>query len=292
MEHDKLLCFPIHAAGRWWRSSTSSTAAPMAGRSLLKACDERLGLTQRLIDSMDDRRQPGKVQHVIGDLVRQRLHAIAYGHPDGNDASQLGSGPIHKLLCGRDPLGGEELASQPTLSRFESAVDRSDLYRMGSALADTVIERQRRRLRRKVRGITIDPDPTDDPTHGAQQRAFFNGHWDTWCYLPVAGFLSFNVEPEQYLFAYVLHPGNVTASIGAIGILSRLLPRLRAGRLMGTARRVSRQTGETAHLYSKCRYAAKTRCEPRDNPRFVVTNLKHSPRHLYEAIYCARGAGP
>jgi len=29
--------------------------------------------------------------------------------------------------------------------------------------------------------------------------------------------------------------------------------------------------------------------EPKDNPRFVVTNLAHSPRHLYEAIYCARG---
>ncbi|MCC7464205.1 MAG: transposase [Gammaproteobacteria bacterium] len=29
--------------------------------------------------------------------------------------------------------------------------------------------------------------------------------------------------------------------------------------------------------------------EPKDNPRFVVTNLPHSPRHLYEAIYCARG---
>ncbi len=29
--------------------------------------------------------------------------------------------------------------------------------------------------------------------------------------------------------------------------------------------------------------------EPKDNPRFVVTHLKHSPRHLYEAIYCARG---
>jgi hypothetical protein len=29
--------------------------------------------------------------------------------------------------------------------------------------------------------------------------------------------------------------------------------------------------------------------EPKNNPRFVVTNLRHSPRHLYEAINCARG---
>ena len=29
--------------------------------------------------------------------------------------------------------------------------------------------------------------------------------------------------------------------------------------------------------------------EPRDNPRFVVTNLRQTPRFLYERIYCARG---
>ena len=29
--------------------------------------------------------------------------------------------------------------------------------------------------------------------------------------------------------------------------------------------------------------------EPRDNPRFVVTNLRQTPRFIYEKIYCARG---
>jgi hypothetical protein len=321
------------------------------GAILLAACDERLSLSARLIDSIDDRRQSGKIRHAIGDLLRQRLYAIACGYPDGNDAGRLGSDPIQKLLCGRDPLRGEDLASQPTLSRFENAVTRAELYRMGVALAETVIERHRRRLKRKAKRITIDLDPTDDPTHGAQQLTFFNGHYDSWCYLPVAGFLTFNEEPEQYLFAYVLRPGNVGAGVGAIGILSRLLPRLRAAfprarlrirldggfaaagmfafceregleyviaigknkvlerraaRLMGTARRLSRESGETAHLYSETRYAAGTwnqrrrvviKAEvvrhpgrkPKDNPRFVVTNLKQSPRHLYEAIYCARG---
>ncbi len=67
---------------------------------------------------------------------------------------------------------------------------------MGIALADTVIERHRRRLKRKAKRITIDLDPTDDPTHGAQQLTFFNGHYDTWCYLPVAGFLTFVCEPR------------------------------------------------------------------------------------------------
>jgi hypothetical protein len=325
-------------------------ASSDGGAILLQACDRRLGLTAALIGAIDDRRQSGKIRHAIGDLVRQRLYAIGCGYPDANDASRLGSDPIHKLLCDRDPAKGEELASQPTLSRFENSVDRADLYRMGIALADAVIERHRRRLKRKAKRITIDLDPTDDPTHGAQQLTFFNGHYDSWCYLPVAGFLTFNEEPEQYLFAYVLRPGNAGASVGALGILSRLLPRLRAAfprarlrvrldggfaapqifafleregveyavamgknkvlerraaRLMGTARRRSRESGETEHLYKECRYAAGTWTQrrrvvikaevvrhpgrkPKNNPRFVVTNLKQSPRHLYEVIYCAR----
>lgn len=326
-------------------------ASSDGGSVLLRACDQRVGLTEALIGGIRDRRQSGKIRHAIAELVRQRLYAIACGYPDGNDAGRLGSDPIQKLLCGRDPIEGEELASQPTLSRFENSVDRADLYRMGVALAESVIERHRRRLKRKVKRITIDLDPTDDPTHGAQQLTFFNGHYDSWCYLPVAGFLTFNEEPDQYLCAYVLRPGNANAGLGAIGILARLLPRLRAAfprarlrvrldggfaaaemfafceregleyviamgknkvlerraaRLMGTARRRSRQSGQTEHLYGETRYAAGTwdhrrrvlikaevvrhpGREPKDNPRFVVTNLEHSPRYLYEAIYCARG---
>jgi hypothetical protein len=119
------------------------------------------------------------------------------------------------------------LASQPTLSRFENALGPKALMRMGCALADTVVERHRRRLRGRVKRITVELDPTDDPTHGAQQLTFFNGHYDTWCYLPVAGFVQFDEEPEQYLFAYLLRPGNASAKLGAIGLLRRIVTRLR-----------------------------------------------------------------
>ena len=320
------------------------------GAILLKACDAALGLSKRLAVCLIDRRQAGKVEHSVRDLLRQRLFGIACGYEDGNDAARLASDPIHKLLLERDALTG--VASQPTLSRFENSARRAELYRMGEALAECVIERHQRRLgRRRCKHITVDLDPTDDPTHGAQQLTFFNGHYDTWCYLPVAGFLTFNREPEQYLFSYVLRPGNAPASRGALGILRRLLERLRAAfprarilvrldggfaageifeflerqrcdyvvamaknkrltaraaRLMGTARRLARRRGKTAHVYGQTHYAArrwkiKRRViikaevvrhlgrEPKMNPRFVVTNLKGSPRRLYEKVYCARG---
>ena len=75
----------------------------------------------------------------------------------------------------RDPVG-RRLASQPTLSRFENAVNGCALYRMADELATRVIERHRRRLDGRARCITIDLDPTDDPTHGAQQYTL-----SVWC---------------------------------------------------------------------------------------------------------------
>lgn len=323
------------------------------GAVLLKAADHRLGLSERLAGCIEDQRQQGKVRHTIHELFSQRMYAIACGYPDGNDAARLSDDPIHRLLAGGKTTDKAALASQPTLSRFDNAVGVASLYRMGVALAHSVVERHRRRLgRRKVKHVRIDLDPTDDPTHGSQQLAFFNGHYDSWCYLPMAGFLTFNREPDQYLFCYVLRAGNAPAKQGAQGILERIIEQVRANfpkarievrldggfagpellnfleeqdvdfligiaenkvlkrrarRLMGRARRLSRIRNETANVFGETRYAAKSwkECKrrvlikaevvradgklPKDNARFVVTNLKKTPRHLYKRVYCGRG---
>lgn len=268
-------------------------------------------------------------------------------------AARLASDPVHRLLSRGHSSAEAMLASQSTLSRFENAADRASLYQMSVALAACVIERHRRRLgKRKVRHVRIDLDPTDDPTHGAQQLSFFNGHYDSWCYLPMAGFLTFNGEPDQYLFCYVLRPGNAPARAGAIGILSRIIERVReafpkarilvrldggfagpallnflddsdvdylvgmaenkvlarrARQRMGRARRLSRRRNQTANVFGETRYAARSwkkrtrrvliKAEvvrapgksPKDNARFVVTNLRQSPRYLYKRVYCGRG---
>src|SRR5258705_539623 len=134
----------------------------------------------------------------------------------------------HSLYsASHDPIAGPALASQPTLSRFENAVGRRTLIAMGHVLADTVIEHHRRRLKGRATRITIDLDPTDDPTHGQQEFTFFNGHYDTWCYLPVVATVTFNDEAAQFAVAAVLRPGNAPASLGARGLLRRLLGKLR-----------------------------------------------------------------
>ena len=321
------------------------------GALLLKAVDEELGLSRRLAGCIEDRRQTGKIQHEIEELFRQRVFGIACGYADANDAARIGEDPIHKLLAGRDPVAGEALASQPTLSRFENRVRRGDLFRMGEALADLVIDRHRRRLRGKARRITIDMDPTDDPTHGQQELAFYNSHYQGWCYLPMVANVSFGEESEQYLVAAVLRPGNAHGSKGAVAILRRLVAKLRAAfpkarlrvrldggfatpeifdfledegleylvamaknqrlepqgaRLLARARAQAKRTGKSTAYFGETRYAARKwkrgkrrviyKAEvvclagrsPRDNLRFVVTNLPHRPESVY-ALYRQRG---
>src|ERR1700674_4871667 len=322
------------------------------GVLLLKAADRHYGLVAGLASCLRDERQSVKMDHSLRELVAQRVFSIACGYPDANDSARLSEDPIHKLLLDRDPVEGRDLASQPTLSRFENGVGVKELYRSGEYLAESVIRRHAKRLRHRAYRVTIDLDPTDDPTHGAQQLSFFNGHYDNWCYLPVMGFVSFNDEAEQYLCAAVLRPGNVTAAVGARGILRRLInmfsysfpgARIRvrldggfahpdlldflegesnleyviamaknavlkrkAKPAMRQARRLSRQTGKTEHVYSEANYAAQTwprqrrmiikaevvraeDKEAKDNPRFVITNMKQSPQWLYEEVYCQRG---
>src|SRR6266498_3232283 len=194
------------------------------GALLLKAADQKLQLTAALAACLVDGRQAAKIKHPLEDLLRQRIYGLASGYADANDAARLAHDPIFKLLLDRSPVDGPELSSQPTLSRFENSVALKRTIVLGLALAHSVIQRQQKRLRGKVRSITLDLDPTDDPTHGQQEFTWFNAHYDTHCYLPLLGFISFNDESEQYLVTAVLRPGNASEKSNVVvGLLARLV---------------------------------------------------------------------
>jgi hypothetical protein len=86
------------------------------GAVLLQAANQRYELIESLAACLADRRQAGKVEHTLMELMRQRIHGLACGYPDANDAARLAGDPIHKMLVGRDPVAGRDLASQSTLS--------------------------------------------------------------------------------------------------------------------------------------------------------------------------------
>lgn len=316
------------------------------GVLLLKGIDEKMGLTARMALALRDGRQAGKVEHLLEEMLQERIFGIACGYPDGNDAARLSKDPAMQAACERR---GESLASQPTLSRLENAATSTGLLRMGFALTDSVIERERR-ARKRVRRITIDMDPTEDRTYGGQQSTFFSAFYDNWCYLPMVTTVQLNEEPEHYLVAPLLRPGNAKAYLGAVAILKRLLPRLRrafpkaqifvridggfaqsgvldwlegarllyvvnmpknavlqrfSDPLMPDLRRRAMASGHTETAFSEDRYRAGTWTrkrrvivkaevvalegrEPRDNPRFLITNLPWKPKKTYR-FYALRG---
>ena len=106
------------------------------GLLLLGEVDRRFGVTEAVSDRLRDRRQPGKVRQSLHDLVRQRVYQIACGYEDCNDAVTLAADPVFKAAVDRAPQSDPDLASQPTLSRFENSLSRSDLYRAAQVLVD------------------------------------------------------------------------------------------------------------------------------------------------------------
>ena len=111
--------------------------------------------------------------------------------------------------------------SKPVIARFDVEHASSD----GGAV---LLNAHWQRLHGRARRIIIDLDQTDDPTHGQQEFAFFHGYYDAWCYLPLVATLTFNDEAAQYLVATWLRPGRDVPSTGAVALLRRLLPKLRA----------------------------------------------------------------
>src|SRR3954470_17236190 len=117
------------------------------GLPWLSEAEAVLGLCGRLAAGVPEwRRRAGSVRHSLAALVRQRVFQIACGYEDQNDADTLRTDPLLKLVCGRLPETGADLASQPKVSRLENAVDRRACYALALALGAVYLrERERER---------------------------------------------------------------------------------------------------------------------------------------------------
>ena len=199
---------------------TAPEASSDSGLLLLRQVDERLGLSRRLVRCLHDRRDPSKVRHELVTLLLQRVLQIAAGYEDCNDADRLRSDPVLKLCCGRRP-SELDLASQPTLSRWENSVGWRELLALRDALVRVFLSRQRR----APREIVIDLDSTDDEVHGHQQLRLFNGYYDEYCYLPLIVTAQADGGSIWPLFAWLrpaLHGDRFQAATLLLGVLRKL----------------------------------------------------------------------
>lgn len=187
-----------------------------AGLLFLREIDRTTQIVNRIVGALHDQRHPGYVKHDFAQLLRQRAYQIAAGYEDGNDSNSLRHDPIFRIAAGN--LDGP-LASQPTISRFENAFSRTDLYRIAEAFVETFIKS----YKRPPEAIILDLDDTADPTHGHQQLSFFNAFHDTYCFMP----LHIYEGKSGKLITTILRTGKRPSGKEVVMILKRIVLKIR-----------------------------------------------------------------
>src|SRR6266567_4072881 len=172
----------MHAALAAPGDPTPLLLAPIGGKTVELDCDGgRLSSDAGLILLKDiDAHDARRIRFTPDDLLKQRIFQIAAGYEDANDSHTLRHDPIFKLLLDRLPETGAPLASQPTISRFENSVSRTELYRMALVLMDQFIAS----YDSPPEVIVLDVDDTEDRAHGAQEQIRYDGYYGGYCFMP------------------------------------------------------------------------------------------------------------
>jgi hypothetical protein len=204
------------------------------GLILVAEVDRRHRISERVAECFEDYRDPARVQHELRDLVCQRLYGLVQGYEDLNDHDALRHDPMLGIAVGKLESAHERcapLAGKSTLNRLEQAmhgtVEVSEQRyvkvcvqpkQMESLLVEIFLEQ----VGKAPKQIILDLDVSDDPVHGNQEQAFFNGYYDQVCYAPLFIFCG------RHLLAAKLRPSNVDPAAGALAELQRIIPQIRA----------------------------------------------------------------
>ena len=178
--------------------------------------DEQLGWTKSFASLISDPRTDPT--HSALSIVRQRVFGIIAGYEDQNDHDSLRSDPIFKMIAEQSPEG-DDLASQPTISRLENSVTAGNLL----AMEDWFIDRFVESFDQVPSQITLDIDTFDDPAHGDQQLVLFHGFYKQYQYQVRVITCAENdlVVLPSLLF------GSAHASLGAADDLARVIEKIR-----------------------------------------------------------------
>ena len=193
-----------------------------AGVVLLGQAERRRGLADKLAAVIADPRNPLLITHPLGSILRTRILAIACGYEDADDLDHLRKDPAFKLACGRLPDTGDDLCSQPTMSRWENAPTLREILKLSGVLIDFYCAS----YATPPQAVTLDIDDTCDVAHGHQQLSLFNAHYDDRCFLPIHVYDTATGRPV----AVILRPGKTPSGKEVRGHLRRIIRRIRTHR--------------------------------------------------------------
>jgi hypothetical protein len=189
------------------------------GLLVLREAALRLDLAAVIAGPLPDLRDPMLITHQYDEMVLARMMMIAAGHEDCDDIDRLKIDPALKMACGRAPESGDDLMSQPTLSRLENIAGLKELVKIGCGMIDMFC----RSYGSAPRSIVLDVDDTDDMVHGGQQLALFNAHAGGYCFKPMYIFDAASGKPVLAL----LRPGKRPAGAEIARVLRYVIMRIR-----------------------------------------------------------------
>ena len=179
---------------------------------LLEKIERQHKLINYFSKYLPDLRNPRFITYSREAQLKQRVFMMMLGYEDANDVTHLQHDPLFK-----DVLQGD-LASQPTISRFENSLDKHSIFELSNAWVDNYVSSLSGR-----KCIVIDADATDDPTHGNQQMSMFNGYYGQF----MLNELFFHDGETGQIILPVLRPGNSHSNKWYVGILKRIVIKIR-----------------------------------------------------------------
>ena len=206
--------FPINNK-RTELSYTGRDISSDGGLLLLKEVENQIGLIDNLHNCIHDERDQRYVRHKLKQLLLQRVYQIASGYEDANDCNDLRGDAIFKLCSDQLPDSDPDLASQPTMSRFENMVSRSDLYRMAECFAQTFINS----YHSEPEVIIIDCDDTNNNAYGNQLQIEFNNYYGEYCFMPLHIYEGLSGK----LITTILKPGRRSKGADVFSVLKRVV---------------------------------------------------------------------
>ncbi len=180
---------------------------------LAEKIERKHKLIKYISSFIPDSRDKNLVKHSYEKILKQRVYLMMQGYEDANDAEYLRDDPIIQTV-----LDGE-LASQPTISRFENSIDKETIFKILYGWLDRYVETIGERKR-----VIIDIDATDDPTYGQQQLSLYNGYYGQFMYNE----LLFHDGQTGQIIMPVLRPGNSHSNKWYVSILKRIVKRIRS----------------------------------------------------------------
>jgi hypothetical protein len=200
-------------------SFTGDQVSSDGGLLLLRELESRLGLIDRISSCITDNRDQRYIDHTIKEMITQRVFQIAAGYEDCNDCNDLRNDMIFKMCAGRLPQSGQELASQPTMSRLENSVNNKVLFRMGTELLDIFVDS----YTSEPKLVILDCDDTNNDTHGQQELSLFNDYYHGYCFMPLHIYEGLSGK----LIATILKPGRRNKQGDVASLLKKIIRRLR-----------------------------------------------------------------